>query len=56
MFSDCADGFDDAVIAAALLDRLLHHDVVIAIEGNSCRPRGHADLALDINAADRCRR
>ena len=43
-FSEWADIFGDAVVATALLDRLLHHAVVIAIEGNSYRLREHADL------------
>ena len=30
-------------VATALLDRLLHHAVVIQIEGNSYRLRSHAD-------------
>lgn len=34
----------DAVFAAALLDHLLHHAVVIQIEGSSYRLRQHADL------------
>ena len=36
--------FGDSVVATALLDRLLHHAVVIQIEGASYRLRGHADL------------
>jgi hypothetical protein len=32
------------VVATALLDRLLHHAVVIHIEGASYRLRQHADL------------
>ena len=36
--------FGDPVIATALLDRLLHHAVVVQIEGSSCRMRQHADL------------
>jgi len=31
-------------VATALLDRLLHHAVVIQIEGSSYRLREHADL------------
>ena len=33
-----------ARLATALLDRLLHHAVVIQIEGSSYRLRSHADL------------
>ena len=36
--------FGDAVVATALLDRLLHHAVVVHIEGASYRLRQHADL------------
>lgn len=43
-FAEWAEIFGDAVVAAALLDRLLHHAVVIPIEGNSYRLREHADL------------
>ena len=32
------------MIATALLDRLLHHAVVVHIEGSSYRMRQHADL------------
>jgi len=31
-------------VATALLDRLLHHAIVIQIEGSSYRLRQHADL------------
>lgn len=44
-FGEWAEIFGgDAVVAAALLDRLLHHAVVIPIEGNSYRLREHAAL------------
>jgi DNA replication protein DnaC len=43
-FGEWAEIFGDAVLATALLDRLLHHAVVIPIEGNSYRLREHADL------------
>ena len=36
--------FGDPVVATALLDRLLHHAVVVHIEGASYRLRQHADL------------
>jgi hypothetical protein len=36
--------FGDAVVATALLDRLLHHAFVVQIEGSSHRMRQHADL------------
>ena len=43
-FGEWAEIFGDAVVASALLDRLLHHAIVIAIEGNSYRLREHAAL------------
>jgi DNA replication protein DnaC len=43
-FGEWADIFGDPVVASALLDRLLHHAIVIAIEGNSYRLREHAEL------------
>ena len=41
-FGEWATIFGDSVVATALLDRLLHHAVVIPIEGNSYRLREHA--------------
>ena len=38
------ESVEDPVVATALLDRLLHHAVVIQIEGSSYRLRQHADL------------
>ncbi len=43
-FAEWGDIFGDAVVATALLDRLLHHAVVFQIEGSSYRLRQHADL------------
>jgi DNA replication protein DnaC len=43
-FKDWGEIFGDNVIAAALLDRLLHHAIVVEIEGNSYRLREHAEL------------
>ena len=45
-FTEWADVFGDPVVATALLDRLLHHAIVIQIEGASYRLRVHADLIL----------
>jgi DNA replication protein DnaC len=39
-FSDWAELFHDPIIITAILDRLLHHSVVINIKGNSYRLRG----------------
>ena len=43
-FAEWGEVFGDPVVATALLDRLLHHAVVIQIEGSSYRLRTHADL------------
>jgi DNA replication protein DnaC len=43
-FKHWGEIFGDNVVAAALLDRLLHHAVVIQIDGNSYRLREHAAL------------
>jgi len=43
-FAEWGDVFGDPVVATALLDRLLHHAVVVHIEGASYRLRQHADL------------
>ena len=46
-FAEWGELFGDPVVATALLDRLLHHAVVIQIEGASYRLRQHADLVPD---------
>ncbi|WP_426954246.1 IS21-like element helper ATPase IstB [Muricoccus radiodurans] len=46
-FVEWGEVFGGAVVAAALLDRLLHHAVVVQIEGTSYRLRQHADLVPD---------
>ncbi len=43
-FAEWGEVFGDPVVATALLDRLLHHAVVVQIEGSSYRMRQHADL------------
>jgi DNA replication protein DnaC len=43
-FAEWGEIFGDFVVATALLDRLLHHAVVLQIEGSSYRLREHADL------------
>lgn len=43
-FAEWGDVFGDPVVATALLDRLLHHAIVVQIEGASYRLRAHADL------------
>jgi len=43
-FAEWGEIFGDVVVATALLDRLLHHAVVIQIEGSSYRLREHVQL------------
>jgi DNA replication protein DnaC len=43
-FAEWGEVFGDPVVATALLDRLLHHAVVVHIERSSYRLRQHADL------------
>ena len=43
-FAEWGEIFGDPVVATALLDRLLHHAIVIQIEGASYRMRNHAEL------------
>ena len=43
-FGEWATVFGDPKMTTALLDRLLHHAVVLQIEGSSYRLREHADL------------
>jgi hypothetical protein len=45
-FAEWGEVFGDPVVATALLDRLLHHAVVVRIEGSSYRLRQHADLLV----------
>ena len=46
-FADWGEMFGDPVMATALLDRLLHHSVVITIAGHSYRLREHMELIPD---------
>ena len=50
-FAEWGEVFGDPVVATALLDRLLHHAVVVQIEGASYRLRSHADLLAPRQAA-----
>ncbi len=43
--------FGDEVMAAALIDRLVHQCHIVNIRGNSYRLRKHADLARRLHAA-----
>ena len=46
-FAEWDEVFGDPVVATALLDRLLHHALVIQIEVSSYRLRQHCDLVPD---------
>jgi DNA replication protein DnaC len=50
-FAEWGEVFGDTVVATALLDRLLHHAIVVRIEGASYRLRRHADLLPDTSSA-----
>ena len=43
-FDDWGEIFGDAVMASALIDRLVHHCHIVNIRGNSYRMRHHAEL------------
>jgi len=44
-FDEWGEIFGDEVMAAALIDRLVHHSHIVNIRGNSYRMRQHTDLA-----------
>jgi DNA replication protein DnaC len=46
-FAEWGEVFGDTVVATALLDRLLHHAIVVRIEGASYRLRRRTDLLPD---------
>lgn len=48
-FEEWGEVFGDDVMAAALIDRLLHHCHIINIRGNSFRMRHHSDLWNQLN-------
>lgn len=56
-FKDWGEVFGDAVVAAAMLDRLLHHCHIVNISGNSYRLRHYPglDLPADLPTAPRRR-
>ena len=43
-FAEWGEIVGSSVVATALMDRLLHHAIVVQIEGSSYRLRRHADL------------
>jgi DNA replication protein DnaC len=50
-FEDWGEIFGDDVMAAALIDRLLHHCHIVSIRGNSYRIRHHTDLFPPLSPA-----
>jgi DNA replication protein DnaC len=50
-FEEWGEIFGDEVMAAALVDRLVHHCHIVNIRGNSYRLRQHADLARRLHTA-----
>jgi DNA replication protein DnaC len=51
-FGDWQELFDDAVIATAILDRLLHHCKVVNIKGHSFRLKEHASVKEQIEGKE----
>jgi hypothetical protein len=49
-FDEWGEIFGDDVMAAALIDRLVHHCHIVNIRGNSYRLRQHAELARLLHA------
>lgn len=50
-FEEWGQIFGDEVMAAALIDRLLHHCHIVNIRGNSYRMRHHTELSQTLHAA-----
>ena len=50
-FEEWGQIFGDEVMAAALIDRLLHHCHIVNIRGNSYRMRQHTELAKTLYSA-----
>lgn len=50
-FEEWGEILGDDVMAAALIDRLLHHCHIVNIRGNSYRMRQHSELARSIHSA-----
>jgi hypothetical protein len=49
-FEEWGDIFGDGEMAAALIDRLVHHCHLVTIRGNSCRMRQHSELWQTLHA------
>jgi DNA replication protein DnaC len=50
-FEEWGEIFGDEVMAAALIDRLLHHCHIVNIRGNSYRMRRHSELWRTLNSS-----
>jgi DNA replication protein DnaC len=50
-FADWGDVFGDDVMAAALIDRLVHHCHIVNIRGNSYRMRQHLEVTRELGRA-----
>jgi IstB-like ATP binding protein len=50
-FEEWGEIFGDEVMAAALIDRLVHHCHLVTIRGNSYRMRQHTELWQTLHAA-----
>jgi DNA replication protein DnaC len=50
-FEEWGEVFGDEVMAAALIDRLVHHCHLVTIRGNSYRMRQHTELWQTLHAA-----
>jgi len=50
-FEEWGQIFGDEVMAAALIDRLLHHCHIVNIRGNSYRMRHHTELSMALHSA-----
>lgn len=51
-FEEWGEIFGDEVMAAALIDRLLHHCHIVNIRGNSYRMRAHSELWRSLHLSD----
>jgi DNA replication protein DnaC len=51
-FEDWGAVFGDEVMAAALIDRLLHHCHIVNIRGNSYRLRKHSEVWQALHTPD----
>jgi DNA replication protein DnaC len=48
---DGGETFSEDVVAAAMIDRLVHHAEVLTLTGDSCRTRARGELLVKGEAA-----